>query len=1153
MKANILSAIYALLIASSCLNETKPSASSSSNGDVFIARHECVAMGKSKTALDPDLTPTWVRGDAIGVTSASDNNVKCNLISAENGTFSKAGIKGDAPYYAVYPHSSQNSFNGSILTATVPQTQAVSSGQRVSPGALIAACVSTSSELAFKNCVALMQVKITRDNVKQVIIEATGENEFLAGRFTMDISAEQLIPTAVDNDPSLSSSVVLTAADGTLEAGTYYVAVIPTTISGIRISFVNSNDQTETISRDSVITLHRSNGVNFGSFFTYEISTPEDLIRWSKESSKFTAWDVVDINNDIDMSGVAEEYTEAVDFKGVFNGNDHTISGLKTPLFANLYGSVNNLTLNSSINYKGKNDNMPGHNQAVGILAHIAYVTEHSDAQISKVTTNGSLSINRTTAFDKYFVAGGLLGSSNGVKIEDCENYATIKVGSITLTGTSSRLCTGGIVGQIVTSQTSIEGCHNYGNVSISKNCSSEAQCIIGGIAGYVTVHCFISSCLNSGNITNSTASASGFFTGGIIGTIGTVANTNGSSNEAWEIGGITECSNSGAILNNSDYGTAVSQWMGGIIAFANTSNIILDRCNNYGSISLDASKCNIASVGGLFGQVYQTAPSTIQNCNNFVGGTVNINSTECGIIYEGGIVGFTNLKSITILNCVNKGSIVNTGTASGTDKSSIRIGGIAGFNGTGATIGSEGCTNICSNYGTISSYSAQTRQTAIGGITGQASSAAITIYGARNYGDLSFSSTADVESLYMGGIGGIFGTTPTLIGCISNCEIISNCSCSFLNGSAIIARSSSSNTKIHDCKVAGTIFGEEINSDNFDKYLCAYYANSNPKTDLSNNSYLFDSMDDDVDRESTICAGTYNVLSSISEQREPNNTWDMAKSTIATNISLMSCDIMTLNELGPTEIEYIRQQFPQLELIEFPNSKDNHYNNAPGILYNPKRLTKLDEGIYWLSNPETSELITEPGAYSYTIYHGFFHQEEYKASIARACVWGKFLDNKTSKEFYYFATHPHHRASDKESSYYNTEHSLNCGNIRSLLKQIPYVNTENLPYIVAGDMNTDPRYLSYEFFATAGLTSTFEEARTKGVIDSQTNKAPATYPGTTPESYNTAESYRLDHIFHQGFETEHYTNIFTKYQNPDGQKYYPSDHLPIKVILGYN
>ena len=1137
-----------MLSVTACMEESLPEQNDDLTGMIFTARNEDVVMGNTKTSLSDDLATIWTEGDAIGVTSSVDNNVKCDLISATEGTFKGTGVKGEGPYYAVYPYAEGHVFDGSVLTATVPAIQTVSGNQRVASGALVTACESSSDSLVFKNCVALMRVEIPRDDISQVRIETTGEGEYLTGKFTMDLSEDVLQPIIMDSDTSASTSVVLKADKGTLAAGVYYLAVLPTSFSGIKITFTNSADQTAEVMKKSSVTLERNGGISFGSFFTYNISSPEDLIAWSKISAKFTLWDIVNLTSDIDMSEHASEYVEAVDFKGYFNGNGKTISGLKTPLFANLYGSVDNLTLNSTISYKGKTTNMPGHIQAVGILAHIAYVTEHSDAHISRVTTNGSLSINRTTALDKYFVAGGLLGSSNGVNIEDCENYATVKVASMTLTGTGSRLCAGGIVGQISSSLTSVIRCSNYGNVTISNNSSSEAQSIIGGVAGYVATDALFSSCANNGNITNTAKTATGFFTGGIVGTIGTIANTNGSSKNVWEYGAISGCSNSGIIVDKSECGTAVNHWLGGIIALAYVNNVIFDNCDNYGTVTLDVSRADIAYVGGMFGQVYQDAESTIQKCNNFAGAAVSVNNAECATIYEGGIVGFTNYKPITLLNCINRAQIVNTGTAS----ASIRIGGIAGFAGKGAVVGSEGNTEFCSNYGTIVCSSAQQEHTAIGGIVGQSASEAISIYGARSYGDISFSSTAQVKSVYLGGIGGFFGTSPVVSGCVSNCNINNNSSADNSYGSAIIARSSSGETVIHGCRIAGTIFGTEINEDNFSDYLCTYYSHSNPKKDLKDNSYLYgssgDSSDDIIPEDESLCVGTYNILAIKS--RDGNNTWDAAKGAIATNINIMSCDIMTLNELEVNEIDYIRQQFPHLTLVEFPNTNNSQYNNAPGILYNPNRLEIMDEGIYWLSDPNTSKLITEPSAYSYIDWRNW---TKYEASVARACVWAKFLDKKTSEMFYFFSTHPHPRGDDMESSKFNTVSSLNCGNISSLLKQIPIINTENLPYVVAGDMNTESSYLSYNLFLEAGLTSAFDEAREKGVIDGQTNNTPATCPGKVPDSYKKSEAYRLDHVFHSGFETKHYTNVFTKYTNGiDGLKYYPSDHLPVKVVLNF-
>ena len=180
-----LFAACAILFAVSCTKENNEPIAPNKGQEpvtsdlVFTAAHEDVNI--TKTTLNSNLTPEWTIGDAIGLTSATDTNVECELLSAEEGTFNGSAVLGEAPFHAVYPYSLNNTFSGSVLTAEVPQVQTVAEGQNVAPGALVAACVSESTELAFRNCVSLMQLDLPVDNIKSVVIESTGENEYLAG------------------------------------------------------------------------------------------------------------------------------------------------------------------------------------------------------------------------------------------------------------------------------------------------------------------------------------------------------------------------------------------------------------------------------------------------------------------------------------------------------------------------------------------------------------------------------------------------------------------------------------------------------------------------------------------------------------------------------------------------------------------------------------------------------------------------------------------------------------------------------------------------------------------------------------------------------------------------------------------------------------
>lgn len=298
------------------------------------------------------------------------------------------------------------------------------------------------------------------------------------------------------------------------------------------------------------------------------------------------------------------------------------------------------------------------------------------------------------------------------------------------------------------------------------------------------------------------------------------------------------------------------------------------------------------------------------------------------------------------------------------------------------------------------------------------------------------------------------------------------------------------------------------------------------------------------------LSVGTYNILSSTGRSSCPNNTWDAARATISSIIMDMDCDVMSINELGSKEIEYLKTTLSGYSWVTYKNNGST-YSYAPGIIYKGSRLEKLSDGIFWLSDPEAKELITTRSAYSYTDPKDGI---VYSASEIRVCVWAIFKDTVTGKEFCWFAPHPHIRSTDAQSSLANTTTCLNAGNIRSLVQQIPYVNIKNLPIVVAGDMNTRTGHVSYtEVLAKTGWVNTFDAAVDAMVMDPTTATRRGTNPGYAPDSYSYTETQRIDHVFIDGFTVKSYKTFFTTYLNTvDNLNYHPSDHLPIKVTIQY-
>lgn len=297
---------------------------------------------------------------------------------------------------------------------------------------------------------------------------------------------------------------------------------------------------------------------------------------------------------------------------------------------------------------------------------------------------------------------------------------------------------------------------------------------------------------------------------------------------------------------------------------------------------------------------------------------------------------------------------------------------------------------------------------------------------------------------------------------------------------------------------------------------------------------------------------GTYNILNDAGRSDCPDNPWGEAKSAVAAIIRNMDCDIMTINELSLSEFYWLRANSGDYEWLIKPNTANGiSYSYAPGIIYKSSRLEKLSDGIFWLSDPEAAALITAASAYSYT---DTSNGKLYSAGSNRVCLWAVFRDTHTGRKFCWFAPHPHIRGDDAASSLAGSISCLNAGNIRSLLKQIPYVNAESLPYIVAGDFNTCSSHVSYrDVLKKTSLVNAFEAAADAGTIDAQTATKPGTCPGKNSASYDHSESMRIDHIWYEGFNLKSYRQIYTKYNNRTLGEIYPSDHIPVMAVLTFN
>lgn len=783
MKKNftkILFAVPAFVIAVSCAKEIAPVQEETNpageiSGKVFTTQFEAV-----KTTLNENRTPIWVEGDAIGVTTADDANVMCELLDVSAGTFNAEAIQGDAPFYAVYPYSADNTFDGDVLTATIPSVQQLAEGQSVASGVLVSACKSNSTTLAFKNCVSLLQITIPRDDIKKVVVAATTKGEKLTGKFTMDLSAETLAPALAEEN--VDSTVTLLPAGTAFAQGTYYIAVAPVTLKSIQIDFTNTSDETVSVKKTVTTTLGRSAGSNLGSFFVYNLETAEDLITWAKQSAKFTVWDVVNLNADITLTTQqAATYIEAKNFRGQFNGNNHSISGLTCSLFGNLRSAeVSNLTVTANITWNAKTGGQfNGSDYGLGILAHYAYPLDTANGytrpnpKLTNIKTYGSVTVSGLS-LSHNFILGGLVGAENNVPFTNCENNASVTFASGTFS--SGSLYVGGLVGASQDGTNAIlTNCKNYGDVTIQSN--SGVATFVAGVVGYITQAVTHTGSENYGKVELSgfTATAS-VVVGGISAAQSSAAK-------------FVNCYNEGEVICNANGKYMI---VGGLIGNLRYDKSYISNSINKGKVTFGGAAANRCDIGGIIGMTGNDGASQKSGGNY-------------------------------IQNCTNNGDINITGTA-GSSSDQFRIGGLIGNLAYGGIIGVDSSSEAtpCYNNGNITVNAPQEKHIRVAGICGSTTNVKAELYNLHNTGNVSItiSNSKTCQQVDCGGIVGYLGTGPFVIkDCGSKCAITKSGTITTNNFANILGRTGTgaAGNAITNCGVGGSLLGTAITEDNKD------------------------------------------------------------------------------------------------------------------------------------------------------------------------------------------------------------------------------------------------------------------------------------------------------------------------------------------------
>lgn len=511
-------------------------------------------------------------------------------------------------------------------------------------------------------------------------------------------------------------------------------------------------------------------------------------------------------------------------FDGLFDGNNHTIKGLRLPiwntgadalpycgLFGYCKGAVSNLNVDG-IATGGNSESAQSNTKSQfigGIVAYLAQPDDDAPATMGKITNcsySGNLMLvsflkiaeGEKIEPDKDGCIGGIVGyaytasASDTERIKNCVNKARIavKTGVVSDEDKYSNLSIGGICGY---TGCKIKDCNNEGFISKTNsndnNTYLKPVSYVGGIAGTNTINATISECNNYGNIRQSSVNA---FLAGIVSL--TSAN-------------VENCKNYGTIETAMDAGNINTKDCGftaGIMAktSSNELTVIVENCQNYGDIK---SMCH--RTGGI-AAYFSSYDGAIKNCTNE--GAILGTDNESYICSDaGGIAGAVFYGKL--ISCINKGDVTYLGADSLTVSNNMGIGGIAGY--------LKDKVISCENYGNISGMAC------VGGIVGyyvtSPSSYDYTCINCKNAGAITAKGKA-TEYNYRQFAGGILGVVINSRNIIYNCINTGSITStgSFFQVAGVIGRTAD-NTKVYNCVNAGSIsFQNDVHTDYHKDYV---------------------------------------------------------------------------------------------------------------------------------------------------------------------------------------------------------------------------------------------------------------------------------------------------------------------------------------------
>lgn len=279
--------LFAAAVAAPLACTEKSMEPSSGHETGLITFSATVTEPETRTILDADgLSVLWESGDAIAVSGAESPFI-ADIPDGTSGSSAEftGNVAAADNYYAVYPASACGSFSGSNAVIDLKKEQsAVKNTFDSEAGILTAMTGAEEMSFAFRHVVGYVKFTVDENSgdIVSVSVKASG-GERLSGTFTVDCAAE-----TPDLAVTAGSSTVSLVSDEPMEAGNYYIAMLPGTYSqGLEFTFTDAQGRTATKVLDGEISLEAGVVQNIGTVACLDgISTDiDESVIWEGETA----------------------------------------------------------------------------------------------------------------------------------------------------------------------------------------------------------------------------------------------------------------------------------------------------------------------------------------------------------------------------------------------------------------------------------------------------------------------------------------------------------------------------------------------------------------------------------------------------------------------------------------------------------------------------------------------------------------------------------------------------------------------------------------------------------------------------------------------------------------------------------------------------